>query len=244
MKQSTTGRYLVKPHNPWQQWTLRSIWVLFVIAVMWGVYEFGIVNGGHHRTTTNSKIAALNDQVAMLAKRIEELTLENAQLVSDSAIKSTANEQVSVSLRELNDETLELKEELMFYRSLLSPADLEPGLQILGAKLVKAAGATTYDYNVVLTQRHNKNKYASGRVELVISGTQNEEGVQLQTTDVLEVGESELNFRFKNFQNLEGRLNLPDNFEPLEMIVTAVPRSRSLKKVERNYKWNSIVTGG
>ncbi|MCG8497214.1 MAG: hypothetical protein MI796_14370 [Enterobacterales bacterium] len=244
MKQSSTGRYLVKPHNPWQQWTWRCLGVALILAMAWGAFEFGIVRGGHNRAAANVTIDRLNNQVEMLGQQIDELMLENAQLVSDKAIESTASEQVSVSLRELNDETLELKEELMFYRSLLSPADLEPGLQILGVKLIKSIQGSAYDYKVVLTQRRNNSRFAKGRIQIAVNGIRNEENVALQTTDILEVGGSELDFRFKNFQSLEGQIRLPENFVPQEVLITAVPVRGSLKKVERNYEWSSIVSGG
>lgn len=244
VKQSSTGRYLVKPHNPWRQWTVRVSGLLVLLAVSWGFFEVGVMQGGHNRAESNTAIDSLNEQVEMLTKRIDELTLENAQLASDRAIDFTASEQVSARLRELNEETLELKEELVFYRSLLSPADLEPGLQILGVKLIRDAHKRTYNYKIVLTQRRNRNRHAKGRVEISINGAKAGDSIQLQASDMLEVGKSELGFRFKNFQSLEGQLKLPDSFQPQELIVSVIPSSRSLKKIKRNYEWDSIVTGG
>ena len=244
VKQSSTGRYLVKPHNPWRQWSVRVIGLAFLMSLAWGVYEFGVVQGGHNRVAANAKNDALSEQVEMLTRRIDELTLENAQLASDSAIDTTANEQVNVSLYELNEETLELKEELVFYRSLLSPADLEPGLQILGVKLIRNSHSSTYNYKIVLTQRRNRNRHANGRVDISINGAQDGSAIRLQATDMLEVGKSELGFRFKNFQSLEGELKLPESFQPEELIVNVIPSRSSLKTIERNYEWDSIVTGG
>lgn len=243
-KPSNTGRYTVKPHNPIIQWGLRGLILVVLGAAFWGVYEYGQVQGGYHRAAAQNEIENLTRQISSLNARINELTVENARLASDSAIDSTATEQVRTRLRELNNEILELKEELVFYRSLLSPADLEPGLQILGMQLMGGASDRLYNYKIVLTQRRNRNNYADGTVDVVLKGTREDEVVQLEAGQVLLGEDSDLEFRFKNFQSLEGQLSLPEGFKPQEVRVTVDPKSRDLKKVERNYDWNSIVTGG
>lgn len=243
-KPSNTGRYTVKPHNPIVQWIVRALTLVALAALLWGVYEYGQVRGGYNRAAAQNEIENLTRQISSLNARINELTVENAQLASDSAIDSTATQQVRTRLRELNDEILELKEELVFYRSLLSPADLEPGLQVLGMQLMSGASEQVYSYKIVLTQRRNRNRYAGGTVDVVVNGTQDDETVQLTGEQVLLGDNKELEFRFKNFQSLEGQMSLPPGFDPQEVLVTVNPKDRSLKKVERNYDWNSIVTGG
>lgn len=244
VKQSSTGRYLVKPHDPWKVWALRVVIFLVLAVSGWGCYELGVIQAGYKRAASHREIQNLTEQLAELNNRIEELTQENARLVSDATIEATATKQVNDRLNQLNQETLELKEELVFYRSLLSPAELEPGLQILGVQLVKDAKEQKYGYKVVLTQRRNRNRFADGKVELSIAGILNGEAAELESSAVLADKKGELNFRFKNFQSLEGQLTLPEGFEPHTVLVKVNPRSRSLKRIERSYEWSSIVTGG
>ena len=244
VKQSSTGRYLVKPHDPWKVWSIRGAVLLVALAIGWGCYELGVIHAGYQRSASHSEIQNLTEQLGELNVRIEELMEENAQLLSNSAIEATATKQVNERLNQLNQESLELKEELVFYRSLLSPAELEPGLQILGVQLVKDAKEDNYGYKIVLTQRRNRNRFADGKVEMLISGTINGEATQLDSQKVLEDKKGVLKFRFKNFQSLEGQLSLPEGFKPQTVLVKVNPRSRSLKRIERNYEWDSIVTGG
>ncbi|MBN1378240.1 MAG: hypothetical protein JXA04_03310 [Gammaproteobacteria bacterium] len=244
VRQSSTGRYLVTPHDPWKVWALRVTIILVAIVIGWGCFELGILQAGYQRTASHNEIQEMTEQLGALKTRIEELTEENAQLQSNNAIDATATKQVNQRLDQLNQETLELKEELVFYRSLLSPSELEPGLQILGVQLVKDAKDNIYGYKVVLTQRRNRNLFADGVVEMQINGTQEGEAVLLDSKTVLADKKGELKFKFKNFQSLEGQLSLPEGFEPQAILVKVNPRSRSLKRIERNYEWNSIVTGG
>ncbi len=244
VRQSSTGRYLVKPHDPWKVWVLRGALASVLLAAGWTFYELGVIHAGYHRAASNAEIQQLTEQLGELQVRLEALTEENVQLSSNTAIEATATQQVNERLDQLNQESLELKEELVFYRSLLSPSELEPGLQILGVQLVKNAKEHSYGYKIVLTQRRNRNRFADGKVEMSITGMLEGESTQLESTNVLADKKGELQFRFKNFQSLEGQLTLPTGFQPQMVLVKVNPRSQRLKKIERNYEWNSIVIGG
>jgi hypothetical protein len=185
------------------------------------------------------------EQVSILNARIDELMSENAHLASSSEIDATASKQVGEKLTELNDEMLELKEELVFYRSLLSPAEMEPGLQILGIQMIKDGSSNAYNYKIVLTQRHNGNQLAMGNVNVQVSGLQSGKSAQLDLAELAATsGDAIMSFHFKNFQSLEGKLVLPDDFEPKDVLVNVNPTTHGIKQVERNYEWNAIVSGG
>ncbi len=207
------------------------------------IFEYGRYQGGFDSEAAAVETQGLNDQIVILNSRIDELTLENAQLASDSEIDATANEQVTGKLRQLNEEILELKEELVFYRSLLTPAELEPGLQILGVQMSNK-GKSQYGYKVVLAQRRNRNRLASGNVSVEVVGLQDGRTTRLYAKDLINNSEKALAFRFKNFLSLEGQLTVPGDFTPQNILVGVNPRERGLKRVERSFKWDSIVTGG
>ena len=247
-----SGQYLVKPHNPRRVWLLRSLFLALLAGLCLLSYHFGQIRGGYQKKAAEAMIEAQAEQVNMLNVRIDELLMENAQLASNMTIDATANKQVSQRLREYNEEILELKEELVFYRSLLTPADLEPGLQILGMQLAQHAGdnndnetqGAAYGYKIVLTQRRNRYKFASGRVDLQLSGMRAGREVTLYAEDLIAGGKEALKFQFKNFQSLEGQLVVPVGFEPQTMLVSVLPEVRGLKQVERSFDWKSIVSGG
>lgn len=246
-----SGQYLVKPHNPRRAWLQRVSVLILLVASCSFAYQYGQLRGGYQKKEAEAMIEAQAEQVNMLNTRIDELLLENAQLASNMTIDATANKQVSQRLREYNEEILELKEELVFYRSLLTPADLEPGLQILGIQLaqhaddnIDAAPGDAYSYKIVLTQRRSRYKFASGQVDLQLSGLRAGREVTLYAEDLIADSKEALAFEFKNFQSLEGRLIVPEGFEPQTVLVSVMPEVRGLKQVERSFDWNSIVSGG
>lgn len=243
-KTANRKQYLVKEHDPKRSLLIKLCVLLVLVATSWGVFEYGRKRGGFDRVQAKRDMEALVEQVSILNARIDELMSENAHLASSSEIDATASKQVSEKLSQLNDEMLELKEELVFYRSLLSPAELEPGLQILGIQMIKDGSSNAYNYKIVLTQRHNGNQFATGDVNVQVNGLQSGKLTQLDLAEVTNSSEHEMSFRFKNFQSLEGRLVLPENFEPKDVLVNVTPTTRGIKQIERNYEWNSIVSGG
>ena len=75
----------------------------------------------------------------------------------------------------------------------------------------------------------------SGQASLVVQGTIDGEDAQLSLADLGANSEAPLNFRFRYFQDLDGVLNLPENFVPQAVIVTV----RTIKgpSVDRSFPW-------
>jgi cell division protein FtsB len=243
-KSNSHKQYLIKHHNPRRIFAVRAVLIVAVFAACWGLYEFGRGRSGYDWDKANTQIRALREQIGALDSRINKLMIENAQLSSDQAIDSTANLQVSDKLRQLNEEMFELKEELVFYRSLLSPAEMEPGLQILGIQVSKDGDGNTYNYKIVLTQRHSRDQFATGEISMQLNGTDSGKKTRLDLQQLMGEGENSLAFKFKNFQSLEGQLTLPEGFEPKDVLVSIMPATRGIKQIERTYEWNSIASGG
>lgn len=243
-KKANRKQYLVKEHNPGRSFAVKLCVLLVLAAACWGLFEYGRKRGGFDRVQARKEMETLVEQISILNARIDELMSENAHLASSSEIDATASKQVSEKLSQLNDEMLELKEELVFYRSLLSPAELEPGLQILGIQMIKDGSSNAYNYKIVLTQRHNGNQFATGNVNVQVNGLQSGKETQLDLTEVTASSDNTMSFRFKNFQSIEGKLVLPEDFQPKDVLVSVFPTTRGIKQIERNYEWNTIVSGG
>jgi hypothetical protein len=243
-KKANRKQYLVKEHNPRRSLLVRLCLLLAVGAACWMVFDYGRERGGFDRSQAKREMEALVGQIGILNARINELMSENAHLASSSEIDATASKQVSEKLSQLNDEMLELKEELVFYRSLLSPEQMEPGLQILGIQMVKDGSSNAYNYKIVLTQRHNSSQFATGNVNVQVNGLQSGRETLLDLAEVTSSSDNKMSFRFKNFQSLEGKLVLPEDFQPKDVLVNVSPTTRGIKQIERSYEWNTIVSGG
>ena len=140
-------------------------------------------------------------------------------------------------MAELQDETLELKEELAFYRSILAPKDNSQGLRIQSASIEATTVERIHHYKVVLTQVLTNNTAVSGKVGLTLEGVREDKPEKLELKQVSVDGAASKPFKFKYFQNVEGDVELPDGFVPQRMIISVEPSGRRYNDLETVVTW-------
>ncbi|MGD8711428.1 MAG: hypothetical protein PVG50_01185, partial [Thiohalophilus sp.] len=135
-------------------------------------------------------------------------------------------------------EILELKEELAFYRGIVSPREASTGLQLQKFSIEPDGSPQRLRYRVVLTQVLGNDRLARGQVQLQLEGLQDNEPRSLSLRDVTEKSVNELDYRFKYFQKLEGAITLPDNFSLLRATLRILPRGSERNSFEKTIDWS------
>jgi len=230
----------VKPHNPWKT---RVIWVLVLLAVGAGsvsLFDYGRYMAGYDSAEADEELGRLAQQHQQLEGEITQLREKKAQVVRAAQIERQAYSELDTNLKVLQAEIIELKEELAFYRGIVSPRDASRGLHLQSFSL-EHNGTHSYRYKVVLTQVLKNDRLASGRVQLQIEGLLNNAPKTLELKTLTRVkGEKpvkELKYRFKYFQNLEGDLHLPTGFRPLRASIQILPGGRKQEMIEKTIDW-------
>ena len=101
-----------------------------------------------------------------------------------------------------------------------------------------------YRYQLLLTQVALRRSYIAGEVRIDIIGgfsedvSEDNEAV-LSLTELTDLKTYPLKFRFRYFQDLAGRLTLPDGFVPLRVLVTANQKGKEPLQV--NFPWPAAV---
>ena len=135
-------------------------------------------------------------------------------------------------------EILELKEELAFYRGIVSPKDAASGLHLQSFKIESSGRAQGYRYKVILTQVLQNDRLARGIVKIKVDGLQGQTPKTLNLSDITANSVKDLEYRFKYFQNLEGDLLLPKGFSPLRVTISVLPNGRDGEEtIEKTYDW-------
>lgn len=229
----------------------RSLWVwlipllVFVLVVGGGVYLFLRPMGGSAADGLDlkSELEALHQQIDVERGDKEALRRELATTKRTGLIDKAANKELQANLAQREKEVLELKEELTFYKNLVSDDGVAPGVNIRGLTISAAdeeGGA--YHFKLVLTQVGADKKVVKGVVELRVQGRQGEESKALDWKDIRGEAKSEPKFGFQYFQKLEGKFTLPERFEPENVLVKVVPGGKRAP-VQQSYSWNSILKG-
>ena len=123
---------------------------------------------------------------------------------------------VEKNLADLQAQVLKHREELTFYRGIVSPEDGIGGLRIQRFQVLPGAAEHHYRLRLVLVQSMRQETVVSGAVVVHIEGVRDNKPEQLELSEAgaQTRANGQLPFRFRYFQNLEQDIVLPDGFEP------------------------------
>ena len=228
---------VVKTHQPWKS---KMLWGIVIVAVIfggWTLFDYGRYVAGFDAKTADKEISNLLAVQAELEKQIEKLREDKALLQRAAQIERKAYNELNTTLKVLQAEVLEHKEELAFYRGIVSPKDSSSGLYLQNFFLSQNGDTPSYRYKVVLTQVLKNSRLVTGKVNLQFDGLLDGEPKVLELKDVTAKKISALNYRFKYFQNIEGIVEFPKKFSLLRVKVQILPRGRKRDMIEKTIKW-------
>ncbi len=229
-----SGNLIVKSHHPFRRLMVPTI-VAAILLSAWGGYEAGLIQAGHNR------ISVANER-EKLERRIDALTLENRKFGGQATmfertrmIDAEAYSGVRDSLKLLQEEILELREEVDFYRGIVSPSERVAGLNIQAFKIEPAGEEGLYHFSMVMTQVLKNDRFVRGGVKIYLQGVQDGEPLSLEFKDISPNKSVGGSFRFRYFQQMEGDVRLPEGFVPRMIQVELAPNGR--KKITRSFPW-------
>jgi hypothetical protein len=208
------------------------------IGAGWWLYDLGKLHGA-------DELRSLRTRNGVLEKRLSKLLQDNKVLHEKSAIlkrSSQIDRQAALGVKDdlatLEEELQAAREEVEFYRGIVSPGDVKPGLRIHRFQLADGVAAGEYRYDLVLTQLKHNDHQVSGVAEWRIVGTLNGEPGELGLADVTRPAVQQLKFKFRYFQDLAGTLYLPDGFEAKKVFLSIRPEGKgNPPPVEQEYDW-------
>lgn len=234
---------IVKAHRPWKSKFVWSLIILVLLISGWTLFDYGRFLAGYDSRETAGEIDSLLQVQKHLGKRIETLREEKAVLERAAQIERKAYNELDTTLKVLQAEILELKEELAFYRGIVSPKDSSLGLYLQNFFLTQNGETSSYRYKVVLTHVLKNSRLISGKVKLKFDGLLNGESKMLNLKEVTAKSVRDLNYRFKYFQNVEGTVEFPKGFSLLRVIVQILPRGREQDMIEKTIEWTFEENG-
>jgi len=204
----------------------------------WWLYDLGKLRGV-------DELAALRTEHALLEKRHKRLLEEASTLREQVAILDRSSQidrqaalDVKADLGQLEEELQAAREEVEFYRGIVAPGDVQSGLRIHRFTLEEGNTTGEYHYDLVLTQLKRNDRYVTGVVDWRISGMMVGEKGELALAGVTNPPVKQLKFRFRYFQDLAGKITLPDGFEPDKVILSIQPGGKGkLPAVEQAFDW-------
>lgn len=219
--------------------------IVAALLLLGGVFTAGIVWSSLNHVEQRRAYRSAIDQAARLSADNAALEKENGELKARIAkferqlqINQIAYDKLTTQLGDSASYINELREDLDFYRSIISPDDNEAGVKIQGWQVRRTENGSDFRYKLTVVQALNHDKSVAGEATVFIDGTRQGMPVRLPMADT---GEAPGDLSFRYFQVFEGRFSLPAGFEPSAVVVRIVSApvgSGRKTEMERRFDWS------
>ncbi|SFR83459.1 hypothetical protein SAMN05216203_3406 [Marinobacter daqiaonensis] len=221
----------------------RVVGVLF-LCVLCGLVGYGLgwSQGGYRIADVAQSRPSLAGELARLKAEYDEVRQQMTRLERSHAIDQEALRSARNTMAELDGTIASLESDLTFYRNIMAPSEVSKGLQVDQLSLRQVRGEGRYGFKLVLTQVGDNKSYISGVVAVNIIGARKGEQEVIPLRDLSqEVEDLGVRFRFRYFQDVEGTLTLPEDFEPYEIQVVAKAEGAKASQAERTFDWRQLT---
>jgi hypothetical protein len=218
-------------------WLRALLLLLLMVIVTWVAYQRG--SGGGAASFTGLQPDA-KQQIELLEEERDALRRELKMVKQAAEIDRKSFVSVRDQIKQYQDERLKMEEELAFLRGIVSTTNKKQALRVQNFKLEPGLESGQYTYRFSVSQVINSGVVAKGVIELNIEGLQNGRSRRLSLAQVTKEGVDRIKMRFRFFQNIEGRLQLPEGFEPATVEIDVKPSGGKLERVKESFNWSPI----
>ena len=209
------------------------------IAAAVFIYNHGLSMAGFERESAVRARQALEDETGKLHDEVQQLRESLARAQRTIQMDQAAYQELDKSLKGSAQEIVRLREEVNFYRNIISPADNKSGLRVQSFAVVPAGGVNRYRYKLVLIQALKHERAVTGRASFEVAGMQAGEDAQLTFPRATE---RPIAVHLKYFQDIEGVIELPRNFQP-RRIKVSITTPGGGRPLEADYAWPQVLAG-
>lgn len=187
----------------------------------------------------------LTRELRAARSEIGDLRDQLAYLNRSRQIDEGACVEVRGSIAALEAESAGLREQLAFYRGIVSPQEAAAGVRVYEMRVTPLkAQPNAYRYELVLIQPARSDKRVGGQVELSFEGLENGGKRRIKLAEVSQEPGRGLLFSFRYFEEFAGELKFPAGFRPLRAIVTVQAAGGKAPPLEEEFEWTKIMQDG
>lgn len=226
-------------------WVLSFLLLLGVGALIgWLLFDYGQRVAGYDKNEAIGYIDDLEKQIEILKLQNTESERQTAMLERNSRIDDGASDQLKLELTQSQIEAQELKKELTFYKSILSPGDTKRSLMIHTIQLKPDETDGSYEYQIMISQRGRNDRFTRGTIEVTLGGTEAGQAKVVQLSSVSKEAKKPIRFNLKYFQKFNGKIVLPTTFKPEFMRVKVNARSSKIDPIDEQFAWADLTAVG
>lgn len=238
--------FVIKEHRPGR---LKALVVL--LALLWAGSLYLLYSYGWHKANTGyeevvRREKALAGELEQMAKDNRDMRMRISVLNKSAQVDREAKAGIAYGMKDLQDQVARLREEVSFYKSIVSPAKGKTGLDIYAFRLMPAEGRL-FHYKLVLIQAGNEDVEATGVVDISLQGVLNGAEKTLKLADIQIDRTRKVTYKFKYFEELGGSFRLPEGYFPRDIVVKLFPsksgKKRNITSPAKTFDWMEARRG-
>ena len=233
---------VVTSYHPWRKWVVLTVLVISLPLGAWGLFDYGRYRAGFDSHKAAREHQALQDAIDGLQQGNDDLSQQLANMERAREIDKQAYADIDASLESMQNEIAELKEEVAFYRGIVSPQDATQGVRVQKLQLVSNGGERGYSYKLVLVQTIKATRFTRGEVKLTVQGLLDQAQKEYSFGELSGRNAEGEKFRFKYFGKTEGDIILPADFIPTRVVVHVKVASPKSSEVEAVFAWQDVLS--
>ena len=233
-----------------------AVMLVSMLLLLGGVYALSrylrnpepvpLAAGGSELDGLREERRRLTRELRTAKDQLQDLRGRSTFEARSCAIDVQACEAVRKSVSGLESEVADLREQLAFYRNIVSPEQVRAGVRVLRLGVRPSGTADVWRYDLVLVQPVRRDHTATGRYDFALEGMSGKQIKTLRLDEVL-VGEADARgFSFRSYQEFSGELRLPPGFLPSRLRVTLAVQDGKGEpsEVAESFDWSRLVEAG
>lgn len=239
-----------RQRRPWLTASLALLGLLGVLVASYTIFKLGQSSGLNMPVAAPVPGESPADERRRLLREVRAAREEAAALKGRQTFDARSSEidaQACRSLREsvasCERDTAKLREEVVFYRNIVTPEKGRSGVRVQELALRPGDEPDVWRYELLLVRSMRNQSHASGRVEFEVEGHLDDQLKRFNLSSAGDDGEPAAPFSFRYFQELEGGLRLPPGLRPERLKVTLVVQGDRDQKdpVVETFDWSRLT---
>jgi hypothetical protein len=204
------------------------LWVLLALCAVAVAAWLGLLDGDPDLRECERQVAQLREENSTLGEQV-------AHLQRSSELNNQLSRKTMSDMEQLLQERGELEKEVALLESLVGD-EVVGGLELKDIDLTAQEQANAYRLRFRIANMTETKGYVNGRIEVSLAGTLQGQARTLDHGALTGAGKPQ-KMRFKNFQDVEVSLELPEDFQPDRLLIDVIPGNKGLQPIKMERDW-------
>ena len=235
-------KHIVKKNPRFRTTHYIIFFTIVIFFTIWYLYDNPRLNTIRTQLSDAHDINLLLSEKLDLVKQNKELKEKILKLEYLTNVDNETSIRLQNEIKSLQDQVFNLRRELTFYQGIITASSYSRGLNIQGLHIEATRKKGLFKYKLVLTNIGKSDRVTEVSIDMMIEGIDKSGFRTLKLNEVSSGEAHKGSIKIRNFERVEGNLNLPDEFEPLRVFVDLKQHDGEKSKLHRVFEWHTGET--